>query len=235
MGSLSQEGTHRDSRFWGRSPGVPGTAGHTGLPGPRAPTRRAPHPRRGRCRPPRAQGYLGDHDDLAGVRVRRLHDARHGAAAHGQATDQPCAAHGGHAGIADGEEDVGLRLGTALRGDLRGRRVASWAPAHASGTSTLGPAEATGGLVLRRGGGLLAGTRWGHEWEGQASAPTCIVAPMISVTLLGISLNGGKTRGDGRGRVSLGHVGHMGHSAHASGAGGQRSGGDDGQWTGSHG
>ena len=104
-----------------------------------------PHPRGcvqggfGRC-PPRCspRPYLRHDDEPAALGIHGLHDPRHGAVAHGEASHQPGAAHQRHALVADGEEDVGLRLGAALRGDLEGEEQRPSARPPAGPRLTLG-------------------------------------------------------------------------------------------------
>lgn len=66
-----------------------------------------------------AISYLRDNDDLASLCIHSLYDPRYCGIAEGKATHEPSVAHGCDTCIADGEEDVGLRLGAALRGDLK--------------------------------------------------------------------------------------------------------------------
>lgn len=62
--------------------------------------------------------YLRHDDKLASLSVHSLHDPRHSAVADGQPPHQPRAVHHGNALVTDGEEDIGLGLRAALRGDL---------------------------------------------------------------------------------------------------------------------
>lgn len=66
--------------------------------------------------------YLGDDDDLASLCIHCLHDSQDRAIANHEPTHQPRAAHCCHTLIVDGEEDVGLRLGATLGGDLRSEK-----------------------------------------------------------------------------------------------------------------
>lgn len=62
--------------------------------------------------------YLRHDDELSGLSIHGLDNPGHGAVANGESPHQPSAVHHCQALVADGEEDVGLRLGASLRGDL---------------------------------------------------------------------------------------------------------------------
>lgn len=73
----------------------------------------------------RAQAcHLRHDDELSGLSIHGLDDPRHSAVANGESPHQPSTVHHCQALVADGEEDVGLRLGASLRGDLEWRETA---------------------------------------------------------------------------------------------------------------